>query len=52
MAPYPHCGAYPDERNQAPLQGGLIPSCSRTDGRSAAQPVSSFVTKASLEVPS
>src|SRR5215207_3449037 len=53
MSPHPHCGAYPDERNQAPLQGGLIPSCLRADGRSAAQPVGNFVTNAatpSLEV--
>src|SRR5215204_3975467 len=52
MSPYPHCEAYPDEGNQAPLQGCLIPSsCSRTDGRSTAQPVGSFVTKASLLSP-
>src|SRR5215208_1541971 len=41
------CRAYPDERNQAPLQGGLIPSCLHTDGRSATHPVGSLVTKAS-----
>lgn len=42
----PHCLAYPDERKQVPLEGTCLPSCSRTDGRSAAQLVGSFVTKA------
>jgi hypothetical protein len=36
-------------RRQAPLEETRLPCCSRTDCRSsAAQPVGSFVTKASL----
>jgi hypothetical protein len=48
MSPHPQYRAYPDERRQAPSSEACLPSCSRTDGRSAAQPVGSFVTKASL----
>ena len=33
------------------LEDACLRSCSRTDGRSAAQPVGSFVTKASSAVP-
>jgi hypothetical protein len=46
LAAMPHCLTYPDERRQAP-RGACLPSCSRTDVRSAAQPVGSFVTNAS-----
>src|SRR5215213_4022212 len=41
----PQCRAYPDERVR-PLEGTYLPSCLRTDGRRAAQPVGSFVTNA------
>ena len=41
----------PRREEAGPLEGTCLPSCSRTDVRSVAQPVGSFVTKASLLSP-
>jgi hypothetical protein len=44
------CGVYHDEKRQPP-DGTCLPSCLHADVRSVAQPVGSFVTKASLLPP-
>src|SRR5215212_6712974 len=46
-APHPPCRAYSNERRQSSLRGAYLPSCSRINSRSAAQPVGSLITKAS-----